>query len=72
MTYSFVKNALKDKRVFSLGTEPVGLTQFEMGDKRVVFASGGRAALFHAEKGTLQHSAVLIKVNSRHPVRRLC
>jgi DNA damage-binding protein 1 len=71
VTYTFVENALKDKRIFSLGTEPVGLTQFEMGEKRVVFASGSRAALFHAERGTMQQSSVLIKVTSRYPARRL-
>ena len=63
VTYTFVKNALEDRRIFSLGTEPVGLTQFEMGNKWVVFASGSRAALFYAEKGAMQHSSVLIKVN---------
>ncbi|KAI9465477.1 CPSF A subunit region-domain-containing protein [Lactarius psammicola] len=61
VAYTFGKNALEDKRIFSLGTEPVGLTQFEMGEKRVVFASGSRAALLYAEKGILQHSSVLIK-----------
>jgi len=67
VTYTFGKNALEDKRIFSLGTEPVGLSQFEMGEKRVVFASGSRAALLYAEKGILQHSSVLIKVTSRCP-----
>jgi len=63
VTYAFVKNKFQDKRVFSLGTEPVGLTQFEMGEKKVVFANGSRAALFYLEKGILQHSSILIKVN---------
>lgn len=63
VAYAFVKNQFQDKRVFSLGTEPVGLTWFEMGEKKVVFANGSRAALFYLEKGILQHSSVLIKVN---------
>ena len=63
VAYAFVKNKFQDKRFFSLGTEPVGLTQFEMGEKKVVFANGSRAALFYLEKGILQHSSVLIKVN---------
>jgi DNA damage-binding protein 1 len=63
VAFTFVKNEFQDKRVFSLGTEPVGLTQFEMGEKKVVFASGGRAALFFLERGILQHSSILIKVN---------
>ncbi|KAI0304406.1 CPSF A subunit region-domain-containing protein [Multifurca ochricompacta] len=61
VAYAFMKNQFEDKRVFSLGTEPVVLTQFEMGEKNVVFANGSRAALFYLEKGTLQHSSVLIK-----------
>ena len=71
VAYTFLKNAFEDKRTFSLGTEPVGLTQFEMDEKRVVFASGSRGALFYAERGTIQHSSVLIKVTSRYPARRL-
>ncbi len=63
VAYAFVKNEFQDKRVFSLGTEPVGLTRFEMGEKKVLFANGSRAALFYLEKGILQHSSVLIKVN---------
>ncbi len=63
VAFAFVKNEFQDKRVFSLGTEPVGLTQFEMGEKKVVFASGSRAALFYLERGILQHSSILIKVN---------
>lgn len=62
VTCAFVENEFQDKRVFSLGSEPVGLTQFEMGEKRVVFASGSRSALVYLEKGILQHSSVLIKV----------
>ncbi|KAH9042112.1 CPSF A subunit region-domain-containing protein [Lactarius pseudohatsudake] len=61
VAYTFGKNVLEDERIFSLGTEPVGLTQFEMGEKRVVFASGSRAALLYAEKGITQHSSVLVK-----------
>ena len=63
VAFTFAKNEFQDKRVFSLGTEPVGLTQFEMGEKKVVFASGSRAALFYSERGILQHSSILIKVN---------
>ena len=63
VAYTFVKNELQEKRVFSLGTEPVGLTQFEMSEKKVVFASGSRAALFYLERGTLQYSSILMKVN---------
>jgi DNA damage-binding protein 1 len=63
VAFAFVKNEFQDKRVFSLGTEPVGLTQFEMGEKKVVFASGSRAALFFLERGILQHSSILIKVS---------
>jgi DNA damage-binding protein 1 len=63
VAFAFVKNEFQDKRVFSLGTEPVGLTQFEMGEKKVVFANGSRSALFFSEKGILQHSSILIKVN---------
>jgi len=63
VTYAFVKNEFQDKRVFSLGSEPVGLTQFEMGEKRVVFANGSRSALVYLERGILQHSSILIKVN---------
>lgn len=66
VVYTFVKNGFEDKRVFSLGTEPVGLTQFEMGEKKVVFANGGRAALFNQERGILQYSSILIKVISHH------
>jgi len=69
VAYTFVNDALEDKRIFSLGSEPVGLTQFDMGERRVVFASGSRGALFYSEKGIMQHSSVLIKVTSRHPVR---
>ncbi|KAH9002600.1 CPSF A subunit region-domain-containing protein [Lactarius hatsudake] len=61
VAYTFGKNVLEDERIFSLGTEPVGLTQFEMGEKRVVFASGSRAALLYADKGITQYSSVLIK-----------
>jgi DNA damage-binding protein 1 len=63
VAFTFVKNELQDKRVFSLGTEPVVLTQFEMSEKKVVFASGSRAALFYLERGILQHSSILMKVN---------
>lgn len=63
VAFALVKNEFQDKRVFSLGTEPVGLTQFEMGEKNVVFASGTRAALFFSERGILQHSSILIKVS---------
>ena len=63
VAFAFAMNELQDKRVFSLGAEPVELTQFEMGEKKVVFASGGRAALFYLERGILQHSSILIKVN---------
>ena len=63
VAFAFVKNEFQDKRVFSLGTEPVGLTQFEMGEKKVVFGSGTRAALFFSERGILQHSSILIKVS---------
>jgi DNA damage-binding protein 1 len=63
VAFAFVKNEFQDKRNFSLGTEPVGLTQFEMGGKKVVFASGSRAGLFYLERGILQHSSILIKVN---------
>ena len=63
VAYTFVKNEFQDKRVFSLGTEPVGLTQFEMGEKKVVFANGSRAALIYLERGILQHSSILIKVD---------
>jgi DNA damage-binding protein 1 len=62
MSYAFVKNEFQDKRVFSLGTEPVGLTQFEMGEQKVVFANGSRAALLYLKKGILQHSSILMKV----------
>ncbi|KAH9080524.1 mono-functional DNA-alkylating methyl methanesulfonate N-term-domain-containing protein [Lactarius deliciosus] len=61
VAYTFGKNVLEDERIFSLGTEPVGLAQFEMGEKRVVFASGSRAALLYADKGITQYSSVLIK-----------
>lgn len=61
VAFAFAKNEFQDKRVFSLGTEPVGLTQFEMGEKKVVFASGSRAALFYLERGILQSSSILIK-----------
>jgi DNA damage-binding protein 1 len=71
VAYAFVKNDFQDKRVFSLGTEPVGLTQFEMDETNVVFASGGRAALFFSERGILQHSSILIKVNVTHHCVRL-
>jgi DNA damage-binding protein 1 len=67
VAFTFMKNELQDKRVFSLGTEPVGLTQFEMGEKKVVFASGSRAALFYLERGVLQHSSILIKVSVTSP-----
>jgi len=67
VAFTFVKNEFQDKRVFSLGTEPVGLAQFEMGEKKVVFANGSRAALFYLEKGILQHSSILIKVNVTPP-----
>lgn len=67
VAFAFMKDEFQDKRIFSLGTEPVGLTQFEMGEKKVVFASGSRAALFFLERGTLQHSSILIKVK-RHVV----
>jgi DNA damage-binding protein 1 len=70
IAYAFVKSGFEDKRVFSLGTEPVGLTQFEMGSKNVVFANGGRAALFYMERGILQHSSILIKVTSYHLCKR--
>jgi DNA damage-binding protein 1 len=63
VAFAFVKSEFQDKRVFSLGTEPVGLTQFEMGEKKVVLASGSRAALFYLERGILHHSSILIKVN---------
>ena len=63
VAFTFVKDEFQDKRVFSLGSEPVELTQFEMGEKKVVFASGSRAALFYLERGILQHSSILIKVN---------
>jgi DNA damage-binding protein 1 len=63
VAFTLVKNEFQDKRVFSLGTEPVGLMQFEMGEKKVVFASGSRAALFYLEKGILQHSSILMKVS---------
>jgi DNA damage-binding protein 1 len=63
VAFTFGMNEFQDKRVFSLGTEPVGLTQFEMGEEKVVFASGSRAALFYLERGTLQYSSILIKVN---------
>jgi DNA damage-binding protein 1 len=71
VAYTFLKNALEDKRIFSLGTEPVGLTPFEMDEKNVVFASGSRGALFYVERGIIQHSSVLIKVTSRYLARRL-
>ncbi|KAI0269851.1 CPSF A subunit region-domain-containing protein [Gloeopeniophorella convolvens] len=61
VAYAITKGSLVDKRVFSLGTEPVGMTPFELGETRVVFANGGRAALFYLEKGSLQHSSVLLK-----------
>ena len=41
----------------------LGLTQFEMSEKKVVFAGGSRAALFYLERGTLQHFSILMKVN---------
>jgi DNA damage-binding protein 1 len=66
VAYAFVKCGFEDKRVFSLGTEPVGLTQFELGGKKVVFANGGRAALFYLERGILQQSSILVKVTSHH------
>jgi DNA damage-binding protein 1 len=72
VAFTFAKNELQDKRVFSLGTEPVGLTQFEMGENNVVFASGSRAALFYLERGILQHSSILIKVNVTSRVRPPC
>jgi len=72
VAYAFAKSEFQDKRVFSLGTEPVGLTQFEMGDKKVVFANGSRAALLYLKRGILQHSSILIKVKlSRHGCRIL-
>lgn len=62
VAYAFKKNELQDKRVFSLGTEPVCLTQIEMGEKKMVFANGSRAALLYLERGILHHSSILIKV----------
>jgi DNA damage-binding protein 1 len=62
LAYAFMKNEFQDKRVFSLGTEPVGLTQFEMGEQKVVFANGSRAALLYLKREILQHSSILIKV----------
>jgi hypothetical protein len=60
VAFAFVKNGFQEKRVFSLA---VGLTQFEMGEKRVVFGSGSRATVFFVREGILQHSTILIKVN---------
>ncbi|KAI9512431.1 CPSF A subunit region-domain-containing protein [Russula earlei] len=61
VAYTFEKNELQDKRIFSLGTEPVGLTQLEMDSKKVVIANGSRAALFYLERETLHHSSIFIK-----------
>jgi len=61
VAYAFEKNELQDKRIFSLGTEPVCLTQIEMGEKKVVFANGSRAALLYLERGILHHSSILMK-----------
>jgi hypothetical protein len=70
VTYALAKSEFQDKRIFSLGTEPVALTQFEMGENKVVFANGSRAALLYLKRGILQHSSILIKVKlSRHGCR---
>ncbi|KAI0078212.1 hypothetical protein K474DRAFT_1745998 [Panus rudis PR-1116 ss-1] len=60
-SFSFTKNGLQDKKVFSLGSSPVSLSTCEVDGQRGIFACGSRSAAFYLDKQRLRPSPIALK-----------
>ena len=72
VSYTFRNSKLKDRRVFSFGSSPASLVRCDVDGERTILAFGSRAGVLFWNKGRLQHSPVLVKVNARLLIPLFC